>query len=549
MTKFLLLLKTGKYKAINQLLHGSETRKKWVQQFIGLGTFIVFFYLAADMAFKYGTEKLDDAFTPLLIQFINVFMTIGIVMTIRDSMEKVVANFYEDEDIYLLISAPVNFYSVVSYKYVYLIFATLFSMVVWLITPWVAFGRVFDAPWQFYVAMIPTLAMLLMIINASVAFVFMIINRYFSSHRVMRVFKTFGIIMMFLAGVGIALFGMWGLDNKAGFVKLLSKVNMPRSGWYPHVWVANILTSFLDLPQIEIEPLGWIVRLISVSIGVVAFVIFIGRKIYYRSWELFQEAERVESQAKKKKIVKSQKSVKRREIKSTIILKDIRTLTKDTRQVLMFVMLSVIIALTIFAFQIKDQGEHFPIAIQIVIYAMIISNSLSWKAFKKEGKSWWLLQSSPISPAKLYHAKLLLSCSVAFLYAEFWLVITIIALKIPLRVSLLEMLIVGIISLMIASINTSIGSFPWVAEIGPAKDKSTPIAKVLTRVLAIVLIILILAGPLILIILSWDGKIFDSFSPVVRKSLAVLIVMTFYITISFISYFVGKRNVTKLMFV
>jgi len=108
-------------------------------------------------------------------------------------------------------------------------------------------------------------------------------------------------------------------------------------------------------------------------------------------------------------------------------------------------------------------------------------------------------------------------------------------------------MLMGIAPSMIASINTSIGSLPWIAEIGPAKEKNNPVAKILTQILAIVSFILILALFVILIGLSWDGKIFKSLSPETRKSLATSIVFSFYIITSFISYVIGKRNVAKLM--
>jgi len=549
MKKFLVLIKIGKYKLFNQLLHGSEERKKWIGQIIGFCSIIIFLYLAANIAFNFASEKLGEAFAPLLIQLINVFMAIGIMMAIRDSMEKVMSSFYEDKDIYLLVSSPVSVYSVIGYKYVQLVFATLLSMVVWLITPWIAIGRAFHAPWKFYIVLIPTLTLLLMIINAKVLFILLIINRFFSSRRVMKIIKFIGIIIAALAGIGIAIFWMWGVRNRTQFIEMLTKINLPRSNWYPHVWAANILTSFLSLPDISLHPLKEMIRLIALFISVLAVVIWVGGKIYYRSWELSQEAEKILDNISKKRVTKSPKII-RRGIKSSIIFKDIRAFIKDKRQVLMISMFSAILLLTILQFLFKgdaNKEDIGPIAIIIAMYSTIINIGFSWHGFKKEGDFWWLLQSSPIRPSTLYNAKLILSCLFTFLYAEFWVLISIIILRTPLHISLLQITFVGLLPTMIACVNTAIGSFGWIAEVGAAKYRKNPVAKILTLIIAIVFFISILIGSLLLIVFSWEGKLFEALSSNMRKFLSASIVLGFYITISFISYFIGKNNVKKLM--
>ncbi len=334
-TKLILLLKTELHSFVNVVRHGGEARRRWIGQLIGFSALVFVLFFVADAALSYAADQLDDFFG-LVLKFINFFMAIGMFMLLRDSMETSMKMLYQREDIPLLMSSPITPATVFGYKLFQIIAANLIGMFIWLLPPWIALARVFHPSWPFYILLLPTLLLFLVILVTIIATITMIIIRFFSSRIVMVIVKIITITISFLVGVGIALFFVWGLGNIQDIINFLAKSQMPMAKWYPHIWVGNFLSGFLPVPPgVEVHPLQWGLLLLATGIFLPAVAILLATRIYYRSWEF---SRRIETKPRKKKTNKDVpiKFFTRGRMRA-IIVKDFWMLMRNKQQMMMVV--------------------------------------------------------------------------------------------------------------------------------------------------------------------------------------------------------------------
>ncbi len=546
-SKLKLLLKIGLQSFANSIRYGSEARGKWIGQFIGFGTLVFALYWAANASLKYASDKLGDMSGPLALHFISFFMAIGMFMLLKDGMETSMRLLYEGADIPLLASSPLNCATVFAYKLISIVAANLFSTAVWLLPPWVAVARVFHPSWPFYILLLPTLLLFSVILITVISTIIMIIYRFFSSRKVMLILKVVGIIAMLLMGIGLALFFTWGLPRTPEMVKFIAKLRMPVARWYPQIWVGAFLSGFL--PGVSGETFRWGMLILTTGISLPLLSILIATRIYYRSWEI---SRRIEIKRKRTKSKTSSLTFTRGRMRA-FMKKELWAFLRNRKQIMMLVMLSVIILVTIVGFRgEKASGSKTSVALvvttgQIVLYSMMISMHLTWNAFKSEGAAWWLLQSAPISPSMLFHAKLMFGALFALLYTEFWLGISMLLLRPETFACLLTLLVGGIAAITLASINTAVGSLPWMAEVGVAQRN--PSARAATIIFSLIIDIFLLMGPIFLLVATWEDNNIPilNIPPYAAKAATVGVVILIFVIFFAMAYFIGKKSLAKLL--
>ncbi|MFQ6039965.1 MAG: hypothetical protein ACE5PV_03840 [Candidatus Poribacteria bacterium] len=546
--RFYSLLKAGLHSYANSVRYGGEARRKWIGQIVGFAVMVFGLFFAANAAFRFAEQLIGQKFELQLLSFISLFMSVGMLMLLRDGMETAMKILYEREDIPLLISSPITPATVFSYKLLQTITANLWGLVIWLLPPWIALARIFHPPWTFYLLLLPALSLFLIILVTIIAAIMITIIRFFSSPKVMLAVKIMTGAVSFL---GFALFFIWGIGNIQDFVNLLAKSQTPIANWYPHVWVGKFLSSFL--PEVDVSPLRWGLLLLAAGIGLPAVAIVLATRIYYRSWELLRSSQ---TAPRKRAKAKAAKSFTRGRMRA-IILKDLRTLMHNRQQIMGIAMLSAITLLIILGL-ISKSDENLqdvmnllvPLTYVIVFYSLIISLGVTWGAFKNEGDAWWILQSSPIPPAMLYKAKLIFGFAIALLYTEFWTAFALLLIRTQIKISLIVISSAGILTLTLVAVNVAIGSLPWMAEVGQWKKSRNPTARIATYILSMLFEIMLLIVPVIALFVAWDSEgppLFSQLPRFIAKLTAVGTILLFFTGVFITSYVIGKRNLSRLI--
>jgi len=554
--KISLLLKTELHSLANSIRYGGESRRKWIGQIIGFSVMVFALFFVANAAFHFAEKSFGGKeFAVRLLSFISLFMSIGMAMLLRDGLEASMKMLYEREDIPLLISSPLTPATVFGYKLLQIIIANLWGLLIWLLPPWIALARIFQPSWPFYLLLLPALFLFLVILVTIISVIIIIIIRFFSSRKVMLVVKIIAGTLGFLVGLSFALFFIWGIGNIQDVVNFLDKSQMPIASWYPPVWVIRFLYSFL--PGVDVSPLRWGLILLAMSIGLPAAATLLATRIYHRSWELLQSAQ-TEPRKRPKSKAATVRLFTRGRIQA-IITKDLRTLIHNRQQIMMIVMFSVITLLVIFGIisksgketETRDIGDILgPLTYIIIFYSLIISLGVTWGAFKSEGDSWWMLQSSPIPIATLYKAKLIFASVIALLYTELWTVFAMLLLRMPINISLFVICAAGIPTALLVFVNLSIGSLPWMAEVGQWKKSRNPTARIATYILSMIFEIILLVGPMIILFVTWENEdlpFFSNFPRYVAKATGIGIILLLFLGVFIASYVIGKRNLYRLI--
>ena len=593
------LLKIGGQSFTNSLRYGDESRGKWIAQILGFSTLIFALYWVANASLEYAHRELGDALT---LRFISFFTAVGMFMLLKDGLETSMRRLYEETDISLLLSSPLSPATVFAYKLISIVATNLFNLVVWLLPPWLAVAKVFEPSWHFYIFLLPTLLLLLIILITIISTIVMIIYRFFASRKMMLILKVSGIMATLLMGIGLAIFFTWGLPQTSEMVEYLTRLRVPVAKWYPHVWVGKFLSSFL--PDASSEPLWWGMLILLAGVSLPLLSILIATRIYYRSWELSRRIERKrkrpkartsavfgrESRRKPQGVgfhrgfseslggkvgVSEGKGDKRKRAtlrtftrgRLTVLCQPcfIRTrafirkeswlFLRNRKQVLMLVMLSIIILLTLIGFIRSGSSEQeiasslVVVTGQIILYSMMVSMGLTWGAFKSEGDAWWLLQSSPLPPSGLFHAKLMFSMLFTLLYTVFWIGVAILLLRPTTFTCLLTPLSGGIVAIGLAAINTAVGSLPWMAEVGVEQNHRNPTARAATIILSLIIDIFLLIGSIFLLVTACEDNRIPllNIPPSTVRIVAVGIVLFIFAILIAIAYFIGKKYSAKLL--
>ena len=465
---FRTLLSASWQSWLNGIRFRAEVKRKRLIEVVGFAIFITALYLMGHAILS----QLSRPHPSVILRIINVFMTLGVFVLAKDAMEKTLKLFYEAPETSLLLSLPLSPLTVFGFKLIELIAANLFGMVVWLMPPWIAFGKFFQLPWHFYPVLIPACFCLYIIIVSQVTMGMMIITRFFSSGGTIRVLKIIGVLIGMSAGFLLST-SFLALDRADQITEfLLNRFNTPASSWYPHAWAANLLTGWL--PGVELELWRWGGLLLGGTIGLPILAAMLASRIYARSWEC---AKHVEVMPRRRANKSGRFSPLGRGRIRSMMAKDFLVFVKHRGWLIMGIMLTLnlLALLVFFTHQLKSISHYQPFLELLykfqtvaMFYPAMMTLGLTWAGVKSEEKTWWLLKSTPTSLNLLLHSRLLVATLCATIYANSWMLLGLIFFKAPLGLWLPTLAETTLVTATAAAFNTALGALPWVAQIGTA---------------------------------------------------------------------------------
>lgn len=539
-----ILLKTSWYGWTNGFRYVSNEKRKKAVEIIGFFVLIAALYWLGRAVF--GAVEIQPG-NATIIRTINIFMTLGFCVLMTDAMTRSMKQLYEAPDTSLLLSSPLPPSIVFGFKLIQIIAANSLSMAIWLLPPWFAVGQLFHLPWHFYLALLPACFCLLVIVVSAISMITMLIVRFFSSGRMIRILKILGSAIGFAAGFLIAV-SFLAPDLAAQFA--LDRLKVPESNWLPHLWVAKMMVGWF--PESKMSALRWAVQLLVVSAGLSVLSVPIASKVYYRSWEY---ARRVEVKADRKEKKRSGDSLIGRGKVRAMLAKDFRVFVRDRKQVTTFVIFTLIILVGMVpaASEIRDSGGTFRgeliplyigVGIQIMIISVMTTLGFTWGGFKAEAKTWWILKSGPVSPGLLFKSKILIATCCSVVFTNVWFCLWLILFRVPFQVWLPILIVATIATTAAISFNTAMGALPWVAEIGESyrDSRKRPVARIATSFFAIAANAVLLSPTLI-----WGIAILDDESISVLKLLGMVATLAVMVGVWGLSYMSGKRTLRKLL--
>lgn len=541
-----ILLKSNWYGWANGLRYIKDEKRKKAVEIIGFFVLIAALYWLGRAVFGAAEIQPGD---PTIISTINIFMTLGVCVIIKDAMEGALKQLYEAPDTLVLLSSPLQPSTVFGFKLTQLIASNFLSMTIWIFPPWIAFGHFFQLAWHFYFALVAAGFCLLVIVVCAISTLAIFIVRFFSSRLMLRILKILGSTIGITAGFLIAV-SFLAPDLAAQFA--LVRLKVPESDWLPHVWVAKMMMAWL--PESKMSALRWAAQLLGVSAGISVLSVPIASKIYYRSWEYARRVEMKADRNGKKRSGNANFLIGRGQIRS-MLAKDFRVFVRDRKQVTTVVILTLIVLVSMVpaASEIRDSGgaergvvipQYIGLGFQIMIFSVLATLGFTWGGFKAEAKTWWILKSGPVSPELLFKSKILIATCCSIVFTNVWFFMWLNLFRVSFELWLPILIVTTITTTAVISFNTAMGALPWVAEIGESyrDSRRMPVMRIATIFFAI-------AGNAVLLspVLVWGVVVLGGESISVLKLLGIAVTLIVMVGVWGLSYLSGKRSLRKLL--
>ena len=501
-----VLLKADWQGWVNSLKRGGETRRKGVLKGVGYLVFVVALSVLGNSLFSH--LRLTEADPTLLLGVINGFMAFAVIVVAKELMEGSLKNLYEAPDTTLLHAVPMYPVTIFGYKFVHLTTTRFLSILCFLGPPWMVFGLIFELPWHFYAALFPTCLCLLLIITSYVTISVMLIARFFSSGWLLATLKVLGTAIGVAVGflLSLTLFTSFESIPIKQFLLDLASSETATAGskWYPHQWMGELLLIWTTETAIGVR-LKWTLGGIGGSLVSVGMAMLIAQLIYQRGWENIRQLKA------RRKPIRSNGDAKASHLKGiaialgrgkirTMMLKDFLIFIRHSGRLIAIVMLTLFLVVHIGILlahgSTPDSHTAEILTVQVVLYSILITFGISCNGIRDEAKTWWMLKSAPVTPKLVYTSKFLTALLCAWVYAEFWSLVAIYLLRMPMDVWMPVLLTPVIMLPTACALNTAIGTLPWMAEL-------THQPKPFLRVITFTVTLVVDMGLVIVPIIAW----------------------------------------------
>ncbi len=537
-----ILLRADYQAWLNSFTKDGQVLRKSILKGIGYLVFIVALSVLGYSLFSH--LRSIDAPEPLLLSVINGFMVFGIIVIVKELMESSLEILYGAKETQLLHAAPIKPVTIFGNKFIHITLSRIMSTLCFLGPPWVVFGVISEFPWHYYVVLIPVSLCMLIVISCYVTISMMVMARFFSSTKLLATLKVIGTSVGVIVGFLLSFTLISGMDELP-FKRLLldwasASATETNATWSPHNWMGNLLMSWGTEATVW-ERLRWSLVGFGIMGVSVVLAMFTAQWIYQRGWENIRQLK-----AKRKSPTKernttvsplSQFAIKFRRGKiHAMISKDFFIFIRRTGRVIAIVMLTLFLVVHIGYLFV---GGNYALSnitevltVQIVLYSLLITFGISCNGLREEAKTWWMMKTAPITPTLVYTSKFLTSLFCALIYAEFWALVSILLLQIPIE-SWMTFLVTPLIVLPTAcALNTTIGTLPWMAEL---THQPKPFLRVLTFKTTLIINVTFIIVPIIFWHMSKLGLFLISLS-------VLWIILT-------ISYKIGVEYLRKLLVV
>lgn len=399
---FFPYLRTGR----NRLLRGGAVKLKTIPiALLGLAICLALYLISWRMvSFFQAQSELGIILSMKIFQmaWITIF-----AMLVFSSMIAGVSTLYLSKDNEIMVAAPIDWAELYRMRLLTTFFNTSWMVLIFTLPIFAAFGTVFQAGplyWPLLLLTIPTTAM----IASGTALLLVILLVYLFPAR-----RTKDIIFYLTLCFGIFLYLIFRLlrpedlvnpEKYSQFVEYLAAVSNPAGPWLPAGWTANLLTVYLLDRELD-----WL--LLGLLLCTPPILVFIGEWMMER---LFSGG-----------FSKSQESFggyrrfrppRQRSSRAWIFRKELLSFLRDSREWSQFFMIAALVVVYLYNFKVLPLESTFgsTYVANLISFGNIgltgflaatLAARFVYPSIGAEGGSFYLILSSPLSPARFFWYK------------------------------------------------------------------------------------------------------------------------------------------------
>jgi ABC-2 type transport system permease protein len=379
---------------------------------------VVIYVVFVKALFYFTAEEMfgSVAATKLLSMILVTFMFVVIVSNIITTF----STFYLSEDLELIIAAPTRSKSIYASRFIDTLADSAWMVLVFGLPVFLAYGRVFNAPWHFYALSLVGFLCILVITTSLGIFIVQTLVRSFPVRRLRDLFVLVGILIF----IGIyLLFRMMRPEeflNPEGFASVmdyLSIMSESSSPFLPTTWLMNALRPYITGYGFE-DILFYVALLI---LGAISAFRLAGHN--HQAVHFFGYSKAVESRGarlSKSRTVTVLSSVLHRFFDRTtarLVIKETLLMARDWGRLSQLLLLLALIMVYLYNFSVLPSLENpeatmalkNTIAFLNIGLAGFVLASLGvrflFPAISSEGRAFWILKGAPIPLRRILWVK------------------------------------------------------------------------------------------------------------------------------------------------
>ncbi len=372
----------------------------------------IYFMLFRLLRYFRGVQEIGPLLAGKLLGLILVgFFSILLLSNIITAL----SSFFLAKDLDLLVSGPVDWLTLYLAKLLETLVNSSWMVVLMAIPMFAAYGVVYDGGWAFPLVVAGTFLPFLVVPAVVGSTITLLLVNAFPARRTRDILS---VIAVLAAGGIVVLFRLIRPERLArpeGFrslVDFISILRTPTSPMLPSEWVQRAVMSWLGV-KTDLLPyyMLWSTAAAAVVLGAI-----LQRALYAKGFTKAQEsAERWVRSGRLSRTVRgvlNPLGVTRREL----VLKEVRLFFRDTTQWSQLILLGVLVLVYVFNIKflpLRGEGMTFFLVnvvpfLNLVLAGFVLASVAArfiFPAVSLEGRTFWLLRSSPMSLRELLWSK------------------------------------------------------------------------------------------------------------------------------------------------
>ena len=446
----------------------------------------------------------------LVIQLLNLLCLTFFSMLVFSNIITSISTMFMSRDLDLLISSPLSPMSVFISKALLTFVNSSWMAAFFGVPVFIAYGKVYGAPWMYYAAFPAAFAPFLLIPSAVGIMVTLSLMRFFPARRTSQILSFVGLV--FVGGL-VMFFRFLQPEKFLGkkdvpeeeIVKFVEQLKTPDYGWMPSSMMAKAVKSagVADWDGFIVE-FSWLWISAAIAVAVTLGAAF---RFYYPAFSLSQgERERgvADSQRLFYRILSRAMSPLSPGTRG-LMMKDIKIFWRDTGQWSQLFMLGALIVVYIFnirnlpldTFFLKNLVSVMNIGLAGVVLAAVASRFV-FTTTSMEGANFWVVKSSPMKARSFLFSKFFLYLLPLLALAETLVVVSNILLGVDSFVMTISAVAMAGMTLGITALGVGMGAaypkfdYENVAEVAVTTGA---IAYMLVSVAFIGIMVIFVSGP------------------------------------------------------
>ena len=491
-----------------------------------------------------------------------VFLTFFLMLTVSNIITSL-STYFLSEDTRLILSVPVSTEKVYLSKYLITLGHSSWMVLLFGIPVFMAYGAVYGAPIIYYLWAVVILLVFLLIPGGIGVMISILLVNLVPAKRARGALVVLFILFLAALYLFFRFLQPEKLVNPERFLELvdyLTMLRLPTSPFLPSHWATRSLFPLLK-GRFD-DSMFYFLLLLSTGLMSVLAGSWISRLLYYRGWSRSYESRG--DKVRRVPLLEGLLDFIMRpfhESTKVMVIKDVKIFLRDTRQWSQLILLFALVVVYLFNFKAlplnKVPGISFYLEnvisfLNVGLAGFVLSAvavRFIYPAISLEGRSFWIMMSSPIELKRLIWSKFWTSLVPLLLLAEVLIILSNIFLHVTQFMMIISTASIFLITIAIVSMGIGIGAvYPRfrVEDVAQIYSGFGGLIYMIICVIFIGLVILLEAWPTYVIFMARIGhrslSLFQWIEVVFCFCLTTLIILT----ATFLPIKIGLKRLSRI---